>query len=68
MEPDENPWSITAVTVKQRTRMSITSEERWNRLQRDFQRAVVAEYPNPGRKGCPGREALVDLAESVLPR
>jgi hypothetical protein len=49
-------------------RRSTTSEERWNRLQIEFRRAVSAEYPNPGRKGCPGPEALRDLAERVVLR
>jgi hypothetical protein len=48
--------------------MSRISEERWYQLQREYRRAVSAEYPNPGRKGCPGREALRDLAESVVLR
>jgi hypothetical protein len=44
------------------------TEERWNQLQREYRRAVWAEYPNPGRRNCPGPEALRDLAESVVPR
>jgi hypothetical protein len=44
------------------------SEQRWNQLQRGFLRAVWAEYPNPGRKDCPGTEALRDLAERVVVR
>jgi hypothetical protein len=50
------------------TKMSRISEQRWNRLQHEFRRAVWAEYPNPGRKDCPGREALRDLAERMLLR
>ena len=49
-------------------RASRMSEERWNRLQREYRRAVSAEYPNPGRKDCPGPEALRDLAERVVLR
>jgi hypothetical protein len=49
-------------------RASRMSEERWNRLQRVYRRAVSAEYPNPGRKDCPGPEALRDLAERVVLR
>ncbi len=45
--------------------MPRTSEQRWHRLQREFLRAVWAEYPNPGRKGCPGTDALRNLAERV---
>ena len=48
--------------------MSSLSEQRWNRLLREFRRAVCAEYPNPGRKDCPGREALRDLAERIVLR
>lgn len=48
--------------------MSSISEQRWNRLLREFRRAVCAEYPNPGRKDCPGKDALRDLAERVLLR
>jgi hypothetical protein len=59
----------TDVGVKKyQTRMSRISEQRWNRLQREFRRAVWAEYPNPGRKDCPGREALRDLAELLVLR
>jgi len=50
-------------TRNRRTTAPKTSQERWDRLQREFQRAVSAEYPNPGRKACPGLEALRDLAE-----
>ena len=48
--------------------MSRISEQRWNQLQREFRRAVWAEYPNPARKNCPGIEALRDLAESQVLR
>lgn len=59
----------TAVSMKTwQTRMSRISEQRWNRLQREFRRAVRAEYPNPGRKDCPGGEALRDLAEHIVLR
>jgi hypothetical protein len=44
------------------------SEKRWNRLQREFRQAVRVEYPNPGRKGCPGTEALRDLAARMVLR
>jgi hypothetical protein len=48
--------------------MSKISEEHWSRLQREYQRAVSAEYPNPGRKDCPAPEALRDLAERMVLR
>jgi hypothetical protein len=53
---------------KLRTRAAKTSEERWNQLQREYQRAVLNEYPNPKREGCPGTEALRDLAEKIVVR
>jgi hypothetical protein len=48
--------------------MSKIFEQRWNRLQHEYRRAVSAEYPNPGRNGCPGSEALRDLAERMVLR
>jgi hypothetical protein len=39
-----------------------TPEQQWNRLQREYQKAVQASYPNPGRHDCPGTDALRDLA------
>jgi len=70
MEQDhQKPQPLTAVNVRKRqARMSRTSEQRWNRLQRDYRRAVMAEYPNPGRIDCPGTEALRDLAERLVTR
>jgi hypothetical protein len=44
------------------------SEDHWHRLQREYRRAVSAEYPNPERIDCPGKEALRDLAERVVLR
>lgn len=38
-------------------------EEKWNRLQRIVQHDILANYPNPDRKGCPGLPALHGLAE-----
>jgi hypothetical protein len=69
MEPDQNPQPLPAVGVtKRQARTSRTSEERWDQLQREFGRAVSAEYPNPERKNCPGTEALRDLAERMVLR
>ncbi len=45
-----------------------TSEAYWDRLQREYRRAVAAEYPNPGRKDCPGTDTLRDLAERNVRR
>jgi hypothetical protein len=39
-----------------------TPEQQWNRLQREYQRAVQASYPNPERRECPGADVLRDLA------
>ncbi len=68
MEQDRNAQPVTAQRGTKRTRVARMSEERWNRLQLEYRRAVSAEYPNPGRKGCPGPEALRDLAERVVRR
>lgn len=37
-------------------------EQKWQRLQREYQTAVQAAYPNPERHGCPGTDVLGDLA------
>jgi hypothetical protein len=66
MQQGREPPPVTAVRI--RSRMSRTSEQHWNRLQREFRRAVWAEYPNPGRKDCPGTDALRDLAEGIVLR
>src|SRR5208337_2481478 len=69
MKPDQPPQPLTAISVtKRQARTLRTSEQRWDRLQREFLRAVSIEYPNPGRKGCPGTEALRDLAECIMPQ
>jgi hypothetical protein len=39
-----------------------TPEQNWDRLQREYQKAVQASHPNPERQGCPGTEVLRDLA------
>jgi hypothetical protein len=39
-----------------------TPEQQWERLQRDYQRAVQASYPNPERHGCPEADVLTELA------
>jgi hypothetical protein len=69
MEQDQNPQPVTAVSVtKRQTKLPRTSPQYWSRLQRDFRRAVWAEYPNPERTNCPGAEALRDLAERIVLR
>jgi hypothetical protein len=37
-------------------------QQNWDRLQRQYQRAVKDSYPNPKRQGCPGTDALQELA------
>jgi len=39
-----------------------TPQQQWERLQREYQKAVQTSYPNPERHGCPGTEVLQDLA------
>jgi hypothetical protein len=39
-----------------------TPEQQWERLQREYQSAVQASYPNPERHGCHGTDRLRDLA------
>jgi hypothetical protein len=66
MAQDQKRHPVTAASV--RKRMLRTSEEYWDRLQREYRRAVATEYPNPGRKDCPGTDALRNLAESIVRR
>ena len=42
--------------------MSETPKEKSRRIQRVLQEAVLNNYPNPERIGCPGRAALERLA------
>ena len=39
-----------------------TPEQKWKRLQREYQKGVQASYPNPERRGCPNIEVLRRLA------
>jgi hypothetical protein len=39
-----------------------TPQQQWERLQREYQKAVQASYSNPERHGCPGTEVLQSLA------
>ena len=41
--------------------MSKKRQQHWDRLQREYRRAVSIEYPNPERKDCPGADALRHL-------
>jgi hypothetical protein len=40
-----------------------TDEEKARRQQRLIQQAVLRNYPNPQRVGCPGSDVIRDLAE-----
>jgi hypothetical protein len=37
-------------------------EQKWNRIQKKLQQAILTSYPNPDRNGCPGDVVLADLA------
>ena len=37
-------------------------QQKWDRLQREYQEAVQDSYPNPKRQGCPGTDVLLELA------
>jgi hypothetical protein len=37
-------------------------EQKWNRLQLEYQKGVQASYPNRERRGCPESDVLQDLA------
>jgi hypothetical protein len=39
-----------------------TPEQEWNRLQRQYQRAMQGSYLNPERCGCPETNVVRDLA------
>jgi hypothetical protein len=42
--------------------MAESSEEKYNRIQRDIQTAILKNYPNPERKGCLGAAVIKGLA------
>ena len=42
--------------------MPESPEQRWNRVQKKLQDAILTSYPNPNREGCPGCEKVDDLA------
>lgn len=39
-----------------------TSEQKWNRIQRQIQEGITKGYPNPDRNGCLDHECVVALA------
>ena len=42
--------------------MRESPEQKWNRVQKKLQNAILTSYPNPNRDGCLDREGLSDLA------
>jgi hypothetical protein len=43
--------------------MSETPEQKWNRVQKKLQDSILKCYPNPNREGCPGEDAIAELAK-----
>ena len=44
--------------------MDETPEQKYARLQREIQNAILSEYPNPERRGCPGRTVVESFAKN----
>ena len=42
--------------------MNESLEEKYRRLQSEIQRAILQNYPNPGRQGCPGNATVRNFA------
>jgi hypothetical protein len=42
--------------------MSESPEQKWDRVQKKLQDTVLSAYPNPNRQGCPGSDAIRELA------
>lgn len=42
--------------------MNESSEEKYRRLQAEIQSAILRNYPNPDRQGCPGDATVRNLA------
>lgn len=47
-------------------RLEDSTKQRFEKLKRQLQDAILTEYPNPERKGCPGAGAVRKLAELPL--
>lgn len=45
-----------------------SAAQRFNRIQQTVQEAVLRDYPNPERQGCPGNEVLKRLAFPDVPQ
>jgi hypothetical protein len=43
--------------------MRESPEQKWDRVQKKIQQAILTSYPNPNREGCPGTIAVFDLAK-----
>src|SRR5882724_8563823 len=43
--------------------MNESPEQKYSRLQGEIQRAILQDYPNPDRKGCPGEATVRNFAK-----
>ena len=55
-------YSATECGVGSICSMNESSEEKYRRLQSEIQRAILRNYPNPDRQGCPGDATVRNLA------
>ena len=55
-------YSATECGVGSFSLMSESTEEKYRRLQREIQGAILRNYPNPNRQGCPGDATVRSLA------
>jgi hypothetical protein len=44
--------------------MGESSQQKYSRIQRDIQSAILENYPNPDRNGCPGRPVVEGFARN----
>jgi hypothetical protein len=42
--------------------MSEPPEQKWSRVQKKIQEAILTSYPNPNREGCLDKDGLANLA------
>src|ERR1035438_2803054 len=56
-------YSATECGVGSFSLMNESTEEKYRRLQREIQGAILRNYPNPKRQGCPGDATVRTLAE-----
>ena len=57
-------YSATECGVGSFSLMSESTEEKYRRFQREIQGAILRNYPNPKRQGCPGEATVRNLAEN----